>query len=190
MAFDRDGTLKKAEKLVRQGRLDQAIAEYVRVVDDNPGDWSTANTLGELYAKAGQAAQAIEQYTRIGEHFAENGFYPKAAALYKKILKLRPNDEGAQMQLADISAKQGLLADAKSYLNAVAARRKARGDSRGAAEIVGQPRFDRSGGLRGAAGRGAHARADGRRRAGRASGSRSCTPICSRRAGPPKRSRC
>ena len=136
MAFDRDGTLKKAEKLVRQGRLDLAIAEYVRVVDDNPGDWSTANTLGELYAKAGQSAQAIEQYARIGDHFAEDGFYPKAAALYKKILKLKPNDETAQIALAEISAKQGLLADAKSYLSQVAARRKARGDSRGAGEMI------------------------------------------------------
>ena len=136
MAIDRDATLKKAEKLVRQGRLDLAIAEYVRVVDDNPGDWSTANTLGELYAKAGETAQAVEQYARIAAHFAEDGFYPKAAALYRKILKLKPNDEAAQIELADISAKQGLLADAKSHLNAVAARRKARGDSRGAAEIL------------------------------------------------------
>jgi tetratricopeptide (TPR) repeat protein len=136
LAIDRDATLKKAEKLVRQGRLDLAIAEYVRVVDDNPGDWSTANTLGELYAKDGQTAQAVEQYARIAAHFAEDGFYPKAAALYKKILKLKPNDESAQIELADISAKQGLLADAKSHLNGVAARRKARGDSRGAAEIV------------------------------------------------------
>ena len=136
MAIDRDATLKKAEKLVRQGRLDLAIAEYVRVVDDNPGDWSTANTLGELYAKAGETAQAVEQYARIAAHFAEDGFYPKAAALYRKILKLKPYDEAAQIELADISAKQGLLADAKSHLNTVAARRKARGDSRGAAEIL------------------------------------------------------
>ena len=136
MAFDRDATLKKAEKLVRQGRLDLAIVEYLRVVDDNPGDWSTANTLGELYAKAGQPNEAVEQYDRIAAHFAEDGFYPKAAALYKKILKIKANDEAALIALADISAKQGLLADAKSYLNAVAARRKGRGDSRGAAEII------------------------------------------------------
>jgi tetratricopeptide (TPR) repeat protein len=136
LAIDRDATLKKAEKLVRQGRLDLAIAEYVRVVEDNPGDWSTANTLGELYAKAGQTAQAVEQYARIAAHFAEDGFYPKAAALYKKVLKLKPTDEDVQIELGDISAKQGLLADAKSYLNTVAARRKARGDSRGAAEII------------------------------------------------------
>jgi tetratricopeptide (TPR) repeat protein len=136
LAFDRDATLKKAEKLLRQGRLEPAIAEYVRVVEESPRDWSTANTLGELYARAGQPDQAVGQYTRIAQHFVDEGFYPKAAALYKKILKLQPQDETTQIQLADISARQGLLADAKSYLNAIAARRRAKGDRRGAAEIV------------------------------------------------------
>jgi tetratricopeptide (TPR) repeat protein len=136
LALDRDGTLKKAEKLLRQGRVDLAIAEYVRVVEDNPRDWSTANTLGELYAKAGQPDQAVGQYSRIAEHFVDEGFYPKAAALYRKILKIVPDDEATQIRLADVSARQGLLADAKSHLNAIAARRKARGDRRGTAEIV------------------------------------------------------
>jgi len=136
LAIDRDATLKKAETLLRQGRLEPAIAEYVRVVEEFPRDWSTANTLGELYARAGQPQQAIGQYTRIAQHFVDEGFYPKAAALYKKILKLQPLDETTQIQLADISARQGLLADAKSHLNAIAARRRATGDRRGAAEIV------------------------------------------------------
>jgi tetratricopeptide (TPR) repeat protein len=136
LALDRDATLKKAEKLLRQGRLEPAIAEYVRVVEEYPRDWSTANTLGELYARAGQPNQAVEQYSRIAEHFVTEGFYPKAAALYKKVLKLHPQDEPTQIRLAEISARQGLLADAKSYLNAVATRRRAKGDRRGAAEIV------------------------------------------------------
>ena len=54
MAIDREDTLKKAEKLLRQGKLDAAIAEYLKVVEENPGDWATANTLGDLYARAGQ----------------------------------------------------------------------------------------------------------------------------------------
>jgi tetratricopeptide (TPR) repeat protein len=136
LALDRDAALKKAEKLLRQGRLEPAIAEYVRVVEEFPRDWSTANTLGELFARAGQPQQAVVQYARIAQHFVDEGFYPKAAALYKKILKLQPEDETTQIQLADISARQGLLADAKSHLNAIAARRRAKGDRRGAAEIV------------------------------------------------------
>jgi tetratricopeptide (TPR) repeat protein len=136
VALDREDTLKKAEKLLRQGRLDAAIAEYLRVTEDQPRDWNTANTLGDLYVRANQPAKAVEQYARIADHFVHDGFYPKAAALYKKILKISPDNEQAQLYLAEISAKQGLLVDAKSYFNAVASRRRARGDRRGADEII------------------------------------------------------
>ena len=136
MALDREDTLKKADKLLRQGRLDAAIAEYLRVVEDQPRDWNTANTLGDLYVRAKQADMAVAQYARIAEHFFHDGFYPKAAALYKKILKISPDHEHSQLQLADLSAKQGLLADAKSYYQIVAARRRARGDQRGVDDIV------------------------------------------------------
>ncbi len=136
MALDREDTLKKAEKLLRQGRLDAAIAEYVRVVEDQPRDWNTTNTLGDLYVRAGQADKAVVQYARIAEHFYEDGFYPKAAALYKKILKISPEDESVQLKLGELSAKQGLLRDAKVYFNAVAAKRRAGGNKRGADEII------------------------------------------------------
>ena len=136
MALDREDTLKKAEKLLRQGRLDNAIGEYLRVVEDQPRDWNTANTLGDLYARASQPAKAVEQYARIADHFVQDGFYPKAAALYKKILKIVPDEEAAQLQLADVSVRLGLLKDAKTHYGAVAARRRARGDVRGADEIV------------------------------------------------------
>jgi tetratricopeptide (TPR) repeat protein len=136
LPLDREDTLKKAEKLLRQGRLDAAIAEYLRVVEDQPRDWNTANTLGDLYVRASQPEKAVAQYARIADHFFQDGFYPKAAALYKKILKIVPEDEPSQLHLADISARLGLLADAKAYLTAVASRRRARGDTQGANEMV------------------------------------------------------
>jgi tetratricopeptide (TPR) repeat protein len=136
VAIDREDTLKKAEKLVRQGKLDAAIAEYLKVVEDHPADWATANTLGDLYVRAGQPDMAAAQYARIGRHFKDEGFYPKAGAIYKKLLKLTPDDEAVQLTLAEISQRQGLLADAKAQLNAVAGRRRGRGDQAGAAAIV------------------------------------------------------
>jgi tetratricopeptide (TPR) repeat protein len=136
LPLDREDALKKAEKLLRQGKLDGAIAEYVRIVDEYPRDWNSANALGDLYARGGQTERAAEQYSRIAEHLMEEGFYPKAAALYKKLLKVNPDDEHTQFQLGEISAKQGLLADAKSYFNVVAGKRRARGDRAGTAEIV------------------------------------------------------
>ena len=48
MAIDRQEALRKAEKLLRQGRLDEAIAEYERVVSAVPDDMVKATSLGDL----------------------------------------------------------------------------------------------------------------------------------------------
>ena len=135
-AFDRETALKAAEKALRLGRIDGAIAEYVRIVEAQPRDWNSANALGDLYARANKIDLAVVQYARIAEHLAREGFLPKAAALYKKILKVKPGDEHAQLQAGDIAAGQGLLADAKNAYKAVADRRRSRGDSAGAAEVA------------------------------------------------------
>ncbi len=134
--FDREGALKSAEKALRQGRIDVAIAEYVKVVEAQPRDWNSANALGDLYVRANQLDKGLLQFTRIADHLAAEGFYPKAAALFKKVLKLKPDDEYALLQSGDLAARQGTLADAKQYFQAVADRRKARGDRKGAAEIA------------------------------------------------------
>ena len=52
--IDRTQALKNAEKLLRQGKLDGAIAEYLRVVEDQPRDWNARYALGDLYVRAGQ----------------------------------------------------------------------------------------------------------------------------------------
>ncbi len=135
-AFDREGTLKKAEKALRQGRIDVAIDEYRRIIDKHPRDWNSANALGDLYVRANQIENGVTQYTRIADHLAEEGFYPKAAAVYKKILKIKPDHDHAALQSAEMAAKQGLTLDAKTFLHAAAERRRARGDTRGAAEIT------------------------------------------------------
>jgi tetratricopeptide (TPR) repeat protein len=136
LAIDRAEAVKKAEKLLRQGKLDLAIAEYQRIVDEQPRDWNTRNTLGDLYVRASQPQKAVAHYEQVADHLYTDGFFAKAAALYKKILKFKPDEESVQLHLADISAKQGLLADARAYFNAVAKRRKQRGDKAGADEIV------------------------------------------------------
>ena len=134
MPFDRDATLRKAEKLLRQGKLDLAIAEYRSVIEAEPSDWNTANTLGDLYIRAKQTDKAVAEYSRIADHLANEGFVPKAVALYKKILKIKPDEERAMWHLGTIAARQGLLVDARAQFSTLAERRRGRGDRRGEAE--------------------------------------------------------
>jgi tetratricopeptide (TPR) repeat protein len=136
LPIDRDGTLKKAEKLLRQGKLDGAIAEYVRLAEEYPNDWNILNSLGDLYARAGQSDNAAAQFARIADHLFAEGFTPKAAAVYKKILRIRPDDEHTLTRLAEMATRQGVFVDAKNYYRQVADRRRKRGDQRGADEMI------------------------------------------------------
>ncbi|MFO7691627.1 MAG: tetratricopeptide repeat protein [Vicinamibacterales bacterium] len=134
--MDRDETLRRAEKLLRQGRLDAAIAEYARLAEEQPGDWAMANLLGDLHVRAGQIEQAVAQYARIAEHLAREGFVAKASALYKKIVKIQPDDDAALRRTAELSAQQGLTADARMQLQALFQQRLRRGDAAAAAEAA------------------------------------------------------
>ena len=132
MPIDRAATLRNAEKLIRQGKLPDAIAEYVRLVEDQPGDWNLQNSLGDLYARAGQLDKAIAQYGQIADSLSDEGAGAKAAAVYKKILKLKPDHEHTLVQVSEILRSQGRYADARSHLNTLIDLRKAKGDTRGA----------------------------------------------------------
>jgi len=133
--IDRAATLRTAEKLLRQGKLEPAIAEYLRITKEQPRDWNTANIVGDLYVRAGKIDKAIEQFVGIADTLNDDGFLPKASAVYKKVLKLKPEHEHALLRCAEIAAAQGVLVDARTFLGAVGDRRRARGDKRGAAEI-------------------------------------------------------
>lgn len=135
MGIDRAATLKTIEKLLKQGKLDPAIAEYVRVVEDQPRDFTSANALGDLYVRAKRIDKAVEQFVRIADTLNEDGFLPKAAALYKKVIKIKPDHEHALLQAAEIAASQGLYADARAYMTVVADKRNAAGDRRGVAQM-------------------------------------------------------
>lgn len=116
---NRDATLKKAEQLLQQGKLAGAIKEYVRLVDDQPNDWSSINALGDLYLRAGDVDRAIAQFTLVANHLFDEGFYPKASALYKKVLKAKSDHEHSLARLLDIAERQGLTADARAYRQAL-----------------------------------------------------------------------
>jgi tetratricopeptide (TPR) repeat protein len=136
LAIDREAALKKAEKLLRAGKLEAAIAEYVKLAEEFPKDWTIVNALGDLYARAGQPDNAAAQFTRIADHLHDEGFMPKAAAVYKKALKIRADDEHTLQRLADLATRQGVFVDAKNYYRQMAERRRKKDDQQGADEMI------------------------------------------------------
>jgi pilus assembly protein FimV len=117
--FNKQKTLNAAEKFVQQGKLQNAIAEYERVLKADPKDLTVSNTVGDLYARLGQNDKAIECFKRVGDSYASQGFTVKAIAMYKKLAKLKPTLESV-LRLAELYTQQGLFNDARAQYLQVA----------------------------------------------------------------------
>ncbi len=120
MAASRDQVLQSAEKLLSRGKLDQALKEYLRVLEDNAKDISTLNKVGDLYVRLNRPADSIPYFTRIAEFYSKDGFFLKAIAIFKKINKIDPARLEVYDKLADLYHKQGLVQDARSQYQVLA----------------------------------------------------------------------
>ncbi len=120
MAIQRDKVIANAEKLVAKGKIEPAIKEYERLLDDNPNDVNTLNRIGDLWVRINRTDEAVKTFGRIADHYARDGFFLKAIAIYKKINKLDPSKLDIYGKLADLYAKQGLAMEAKSQYQVLA----------------------------------------------------------------------
>src|SRR3954454_10054515 len=120
MAVQRDKVITSAEKLVAKGKIEPAIKEYERLLDDNPNDVNTLNRIGDLWVRINRNDEGVKVFGKIADHYAKDGFFLKAIAIYKKINKLDPSKLEVYAKLADLYAKQGLAMEAKSQYQVLA----------------------------------------------------------------------
>ena len=117
--FNKQKILSAAEKFVQQGKLQNAIAEYDKVLQHDAKDLTVNNTIGDLYARLGDVPKAIECFKTVGDAYAAQGFTVKGIAMYKKITKLHPSVDGS-LKLAELYTQQGLFNDARAQYLQVA----------------------------------------------------------------------
>ncbi|MEO5761120.1 MAG: tetratricopeptide repeat protein [Vicinamibacteria bacterium] len=129
-------TRQEAEKAEKAGKLDQAIPLYRQLLEDNPRDWNTINKIGDLFAKIGKMREAGDEYGKVAEFYARDGFHLKAIAIWKKINKLDPAVIEPYAKLADLYAKQGLVMEAKGQYQIVSEDQIKRGRLKEAADTL------------------------------------------------------
>ena len=129
-------TRQEAEKAEKAGKLDQAIPLYRQLLEDNPRDWNTINKIGDLFAKIGKMREAGDEYAKVADFYARDGFHLKAIAIWKKINKLDPAAVEPYAKLADLYAKQGLVMEAKGQYQIVSEDQLKRGRLKDAAETL------------------------------------------------------
>jgi tetratricopeptide (TPR) repeat protein len=117
--FNKQKVLATAEKYVQQGKLQNAISEYEKVLKNDPKDLTVTNTVGDLYSRLGEVDKATDCFKNVGDAYASQGFTVKAIAMYKKIGKLKPSLESL-LKLAELYTQQGLFNDARAQYLQVA----------------------------------------------------------------------
>ncbi len=126
MGFDRSKTRRTAEKHLSRGKITAAIEEYRKLVEWNPTDLSTLNTLGDLYARVGLKDEAKRIFSRVAQGYRHQGFTSKAIALLKKVARIDSDDLDSAVQLAECYLAQGLPGEAgRQYANVAAAHNQA-----------------------------------------------------------------
>jgi pilus assembly protein FimV len=117
--FNKQKVLSAAEKFVQQGKLQNAITEYEKVLKADAKDLTVANTVGDLYSRLGNQEKAVECFKTVGDAYAQQGFTVKAIAMYKKLSKLKSSLD-CVLRLAELYTQQGLFNDARAQYLQVA----------------------------------------------------------------------
>ncbi|MBU4306806.1 MAG: tetratricopeptide repeat protein [Acidobacteria bacterium] len=105
--------LHLADKLFKQGKVEAAIIEYQKIIAMKPDDLEVRRIIGDLNLKLNRLPAAFKQFEWISDFYLKEGFFTKAIAMYKRITRLDPQNEGVSFKLADLYSKQGLTIEAK-----------------------------------------------------------------------------
>ena len=119
MSTNKDKIRAAAQKYLQKGQLDKAIKEFERLVEDDPNDVRTLLKIGDLQVRKGDQQAATKTYGSVAKYYSDQGFFLKAVAVYKHILKLDPNLQDINQRLAELYQQLGLVSDAINQYRAI-----------------------------------------------------------------------
>jgi len=98
---------------------DREIRALKQKIEENPHDPRLHQRLAEVYLEKGRKEEAVEEFIRAADCHTEAGFYIRAIALYRRILRMRGDSEEILIRLAELYMINGLLGDALAQIKKV-----------------------------------------------------------------------
>lgn len=113
-----------ADKFIAKAQNDKALEVLEQILSQDAQDMKALSKASDLYLKIGNTSKASECLRRIGEIYTRDGFYSKAIAIYKRILKIdeaAPKSELVRTHdlLANLYSQLGLVSDAMAHYKIV-----------------------------------------------------------------------
>jgi tetratricopeptide (TPR) repeat protein len=117
--FDKARVLEQAERQLKAGRTEEAIAEYKKLLTGESPDLSINNIIGDLYLQLGRTAEAVRAFQAVAAYYESRSYNSQALAIYKKISKIDPENVIMLVRQGDLLLSQGFTAEARrEYLKA------------------------------------------------------------------------
>ena len=95
-----------------QKKLTNELSEYYRFAEEHPDDIRVHLRIAEVLMKMEKTQKAIEEYIYAAEAYEANNLSQIAAAIYKQILQIDPDQLGVYQTLVDTHLREGFLGDA------------------------------------------------------------------------------
>lgn len=135
--------VQEARREEQHGNLSGAIELYRKALrlqenEDDPGDPTLYNQLGDLYMRSGVADKGVACYLKALDGLEEQGLHRAAIALCKKVLRNAPDRGDICRRTARLQARAGLLAEARESYIEVADRMERAGDTERALEVLSE----------------------------------------------------
>jgi len=135
LALNKPKVLAAAQKHLGKGNIDRALRELGRIVREDPKDLRVRQKIAELLARQGKIPDAMREFHYVADSYERGGFFPKAAAIYKQMLRFEPDEMQWHMALGGIYQQLALLSDAQDHFNRVAQHFEANGTPKERIEI-------------------------------------------------------
>ncbi len=97
--------------LFQKNKFEKELKEVLANTQANPQDLRLKIRLGELYFRMKDIPKGIEVFTEVAEAYTQEGFYLKAVAIYKNMIRMSPGSVVFNEKLAELYKQLGLTKD-------------------------------------------------------------------------------
>jgi cAMP-dependent protein kinase regulator len=107
LASEKAKLTENVQKYVQKSDWKNAIAELEKLfaIDQDP---QVKVRMGDIRQKMNQKPQAVNEYMKAADLFADKGFVVKALAMYKLVLRLDPSHSKALDQMASLHSNKAV----------------------------------------------------------------------------------
>jgi len=92
--------IEDLDHYIARKEYDKALTAVGEALKKNPQQFNLLLRQADILALVGDRSKAVSMYRALARRYARDGFYAKAIALYKKVLRLDPKQDDVHAELA------------------------------------------------------------------------------------------